>query len=114
MAPESAFVSDFVGESNSRAVTVTGGRAHLFDRPIDVALNGAIDGAARLAFRPHDVSVCGERAGCLPLLVTGRSEERRVGKECVSTCRSRWSPYHSKKIYRDSTQINQITSQDNA
>src|SRR3546814_12671682 len=23
----------------------------------------------------------------------GRSEERRVGKECVSTCRSRWSPY---------------------
>src|SRR3546814_10941863 len=25
-----------------------------------------------------------------------RSEERRVGKECVSTCRSRWSPYHYK------------------
>src|SRR3546814_4625166 len=24
----------------------------------------------------------------------GRSDERRVGKECVSTCRSRWSPYH--------------------
>src|SRR3546814_20794165 len=27
----------------------------------------------------------------------GRSEERRVGKECVSTCRSRWSPYQSKQ-----------------
>src|SRR3546814_11381405 len=27
----------------------------------------------------------------------GRSEERRVGKECVRTCRSRWSPYHEKK-----------------
>src|SRR3546814_10186551 len=26
-------------------------------------------------------------------VVTERSEERRVGKECVSTCRSRWSPY---------------------
>src|SRR3546814_17038028 len=26
--------------------------------------------------------------------VIGRSEERRVGKECVSTCRSRWSPYN--------------------
>src|SRR3546814_20931028 len=26
-----------------------------------------------------------------------RSAERRVGKECVSTCRSRWSPDHSKK-----------------
>src|SRR3546814_12604961 len=25
------------------------------------------------------------------------SEERRVGKECGSTCRSRWSPYHKKK-----------------
>src|SRR3546814_3335843 len=28
------------------------------------------------------------------LLEVERSEERRVGKECVSTCRSRWSPYH--------------------
>src|SRR3546814_3714639 len=27
-------------------------------------------------------------------MVMRRSEERRVGKECVSTCRSRWSPYH--------------------
>src|SRR3546814_14033638 len=33
----------------------------------------------------------------LPDPVQGRSEERRVGKECVSTCRSRWSPYHYKK-----------------
>src|SRR3546814_7991985 len=31
-----------------------------------------------------------ERESCAE---TGRSEERRVGKECVSTCRSRWSPY---------------------
>src|SRR3546814_13439119 len=31
----------------------------------------------------------------LPMIfVKGRSEERRGGKECVSTCRSRWSPYH--------------------
>src|SRR3546814_5561202 len=27
-------------------------------------------------------------------VLEARSEERRVGKECVSTCRSRWSPYH--------------------
>src|SRR3546814_17429231 len=33
-------------------------------------------------------------------LAFGRSEERRVGKECVSTCRSRWSPYHSKQKRR--------------
>src|SRR3546814_21101314 len=34
-----------------------------------------------------------QQKGC----VLGRSEERRVGKECVSTCRSRLSPYHYKK-----------------
>src|SRR3546814_13960223 len=33
-----------------------------------------------------------------------RSEERRVGKECVSTCRSRWSPYHSQKNKIDTQQ----------
>src|SRR3546814_363974 len=30
----------------------------------------------------------------LSLFLARRSDERRVGKECVSTCRSRWSPYH--------------------
>src|SRR3546814_13464919 len=30
----------------------------------------------------------------LTMVEAQRSEERRVGKECVSTCRSRWSPYH--------------------
>src|SRR3546814_1940854 len=36
------------------------------------------------------------RCACPPLVpaVGARSEERRGGKECVSTCRSRWSPYH--------------------
>src|SRR3546814_9224173 len=33
------------------------------------------------------------RSSCNPSPLS-RSEERRVGKECVSTCRSRWSPYH--------------------
>src|SRR3546814_11606071 len=32
-----------------------------------------------------------------------RSEERRVGKECVSTCRSRWSPYNYKKKTKEKT-----------
>src|SRR3546814_10024761 len=31
---------------------------------------------------------------CSPLWEQSRSEERREGKECVSTCRARWSPYH--------------------
>src|SRR3546814_15259162 len=36
------------------------------------------------------------RPHCVDMIKNGeiqRSEERRVGKECVSTCRSRWSPY---------------------
>ena len=37
-------------------------------------------------------SVCGCAAGSARPGV--RSEERRVGKECLSVCRSRWSPYH--------------------
>src|SRR3546814_13917147 len=32
--------------------------------------------------------------GAIKESAPSRSEERRVGKECVSTCRSRWSPYH--------------------
>src|SRR3546814_1087136 len=36
----------------------------------------------------------GLRPGWLHPPHRDRSEERRVGKECVSTCRSRWSPYH--------------------
>src|SRR3546814_18300642 len=31
------------------------------------------------------------------VLGPNRSEERRVGEACVSTCRSRWSPHHQKK-----------------
>src|SRR3546814_16791174 len=34
-----------------------------------------------------------------------RSEERRVGKECVSTCRSRWASYHVKKHSHNITQL---------
>src|SRR3546814_17566092 len=33
-----------------------------------------------------------------------RSEERRVGKECVSTCSHRWATYHYKKKYEEKTQ----------
>src|SRR3546814_2097972 len=44
---------------------------------------------------PYSISVVNpvqlSNAGVTDL---ARSEERRVGKECVSTCRSRWSPYH--------------------
>src|SRR3546814_17429981 len=45
---------------------------------------------------PHGFSVDGDRAVSKHAFgqILFRSEERRVGKECVSTCRSRWSPDH--------------------
>src|SRR3546814_11867163 len=39
-----------------------------------------------------------------------RSGERRVGKECVSTCRSRWSPYHLTQNTTDSNQDSLISA----
>src|SRR3546814_13011146 len=55
-----------------------GTRCRPFERPDTQAV----------AFGPE------RRAACRAAHVADRSEERRVGKECVSTCRSRWSPYH--------------------
>src|SRR3546814_8858031 len=43
--------------------------------------------------RPFGGAYSISKAG-IEQLAQMRSEERRVGKECVSTCRSRWSPYH--------------------
>src|SRR3546814_15959524 len=59
----------------------------------------AVQGVKDMA-RISDGRMSGTAFGTIVLHVTpesavgGRSEERRVGKECVRTCRSRWSPYH--------------------
>src|SRR3546814_12090701 len=50
---------------------------------IDIRHDEDVDDAAALKSRAPVVTIMGHR-----------SEERRVGKECVSTCRSRWRPYH--------------------
>src|SRR3546814_18223896 len=42
----------------------------------------------------HALLVPGHRLDVAVAIADTRSEARRVGKECVSTCRSRWSPYH--------------------
>src|SRR3546814_7447264 len=67
------------------------------DLQVSVTLNG-IGGQRMFDFTSENVGkpmavVYVER---VPDVTIGpdRSEERRVGKECVSTCRSRWSPYH--------------------
>ena len=76
-------------------VEIGGGRAQVGDA---VILSGSIG--------DHGIAVLSQREGLefespvasdvapLNRLVAARSEERRVGKECVSLCRSRWSPYH--------------------
>src|SRR3546814_14297604 len=69
-----------------------------------------LDAVGRPALpRPRHLGLHDGRSGCFPdirqpgrhgphdRVLSPRSEERRVGKECVSTCRSRWSPYHYKK-----------------
>src|SRR3546814_14550549 len=69
--------------------------------PLDVSggfaerLARALDAGPVAAFQFRVKQVDQHEAARLaePLLKI-RSEERRVGKECVSTCRSRWSPYH--------------------
>src|SRR3546814_21097529 len=63
-------------------------RALLLIAPLDVA--GWALGGFYFSLGPTlAMQVTGRQA---PII--GRSEERRGGKECVSTCRSRWSPYH--------------------
>src|SRR3546814_16583888 len=49
----------------------------------------------------HHVGVGVASAVGQRLLHQPRSEERRVGTECVRTCRTRWAPYHSKKKKRE-------------
>src|SRR3546814_8682673 len=74
--------SSDVCSSDLRAIGAIGrGEAHILDHLLGRSAGAAvIEGHIRRAhFRGLD---------------DHRSEERRVGKECVSTCRSRWSPYH--------------------
>src|SRR3546814_14538808 len=66
---------------------------------------------ARSGDRPD---IAGEIAPALRIVgALERSEERRVGQECVSTCRSRWSPYHSKKNIRKNTSTRKYDNKHN-
>src|SRR3546814_11610298 len=59
-------------------------------------LNDVVDGSVSKALLDNKALVVRSHAcrqSCLPALARSRSEERRVGTECVSTCRSRWSQY---------------------
>src|SRR3546814_15398769 len=75
-------------------------RTHIERTIVEVVAEGGTTGLGET--RPAGAAdiidqhfLCGAaEAGMSGLPRARRSEERRVGKECVSTCRSRWSPYH--------------------
>src|SRR3546814_15906366 len=71
------------------------------------AANG---GGMRLTLRCHLQTPCDDvkRIDVVVERLT-RSDERRVGKECVCTCRTRWSPYHSKITSISYTHTHQLT-----
>src|SRR3546814_15101566 len=90
--------SDLLPESYMNSVPEElGGRPVLVLDPM-LATGGSLEHACR--------TLVERGAGELTAVcVLARSEERRVGKECVSTCRSRWSPYHQKKKYSTKLQL---------
>src|SRR3546814_12866319 len=76
------------------APVIVAGRGYAPDTRV-----GAMPPDTRAPADAHDVSLARNRLRSQPGQTREgpRSEERRVGKECVSTCRSRWPPYHSQK-----------------
>src|SRR3546814_6361827 len=87
-------ISDWSSDvCSSDLVEIHGQHEHqaLLSRPSQLALLDAFGGHATLLAA---VSGAAQRWSALLRERDTRSEERRVGKECVRTCRSRWSPYH--------------------
>src|SRR3546814_14555622 len=72
---------------------------HPKEHPMQLNPYLIFDGRCEAAFAFYAQCLGGEIVAMItngesPVADEVRSEERRVGKECVSTCRSRWSPYH--------------------
>src|SRR3546814_3054064 len=59
-----------------------------------VSINALLKGTVSARYAPASVIVMGLFVVAFYLVCRVRSDERRVGKECVNTCRSRWSQYH--------------------
>src|SRR3546814_18797947 len=72
--------------------------AHQHADAVLAHLAGSVAEDLVIIFKPHAEHGVGEKLHNLSAhFKQFRSEERRVGKECVSTCRYRWWPYTSKK-----------------
>src|SRR3546814_1350592 len=82
-----------------------------FGTPAKLDLSDVCIGSSLFGGQPY-AGTFGEIVPCESLSLGGvqaleRSEERRVGKECVSTCRSRWSPYNSNTKTNEINKIRQ-------
>src|SRR3546814_13435890 len=98
-------MSSYVGEGNSRTFV-----QFAIGTPIDRAYNDVNQAVSQIHSELPDgilepqvmrvdisagpITYFSVSAADMTLEQLSRSEERRVGKECVSTCRSRWAPYH--------------------
>src|SRR3546814_786243 len=99
--PESSVEVRSVGIVRNGRVQIRAATEPAFgrDQKASVHMNGRHMGIGHVR---HETDSCGEKLrifvrsmNCLrKLRGEGSSEERRVGKECVSTCRFRWSQYH--------------------
>src|SRR3546814_18402733 len=81
---------------SSGEVTFTETRRVVFGRPAGEVLREQAEAmGARWVLLIASTSLCTRTDAIVGIeAALGRSEERRVGQECVSTCRSRWSRYH--------------------
>src|SRR3546814_14775304 len=80
-----AFVTEYGGPLSHTAILA---------RSLGIPAIVGLRDARRMLREGELVIIDGEAGHVLATPDDIRSEERRVGKECVSTCRSRWSPYH--------------------
>ena len=84
--------ADMIGDINDIVITPEGEVAAVI-----VGVGGFLGIGEKNVAVEYDTIEWADRNGdrwIVANMTRERSEERRVGKECVSTCRSRWSPYH--------------------
>src|SRR3546814_12472633 len=87
-------ISDWSADVCSSDLGPGPGRVGEEHRAGDVA--GVVDARERVVHPLLGYAVLGEETSGVEPVEAARSEERRVGKECVNTCRSRWAPYHKQ------------------